>query len=78
VRMRAVAAAVLLFVLNFIGFVFGPPAVGFLSDMLVGTFNSDALRYSLFAWGFVNLWAAFHYWRAGYYLADDLARVGSK
>jgi hypothetical protein len=46
--------------------------------MLVGTFNSDALRYSLFAWGFVNLWAAFHYWRAGYYLADDLARVGSK
>ena len=78
VRMRAVAAAVLLFVLNFIGFVFGPPAVGLLSDAFVETFKGDALRYSLFVWGFVNLWAAFHYWRAGYYLADDLARVGSK
>ncbi len=78
VRMRAVAAAVLLFVLNFIGFVFGPPAVGLLSDMFAGTFNDDALRYSLLAWGFVNLWAAFHFWRAGSYLAGDLARVGSK
>ena len=78
VRMRAVAAAVLLFILNFIGFVFGPPAVGFLSDVLVGTFNDDALRYSLLTFGFVNLWAAFHYWRAGTYLAGDLARVGGR
>jgi MFS family permease len=78
VRMRAVAAAVLLFVLNFIGFVFGPPAVGFLSDLLVGTFNDDALRYSLFVWGFVNLWAGFHYWKAGQFLGGDLARVGKE
>lgn len=78
VRMRAVAAAVLLFVLNFIGFVFGPPAVGLLSDMLVATYNGDALRYSLFAWGFVNIWAAYHYWRAGHYLPGDLARVGAQ
>jgi predicted MFS family arabinose efflux permease len=77
VRMRAVAAAVLLFVLNFIGFVFGPPAVGILSDVLAGTFADDALRYSLFTWGFVNLWAAFHYWRAGAHLPADLKRSGS-
>lgn len=75
IRMRAVAAAVLLFILNFIGFVFGPPAVGILSDLLVGTFQNDALRYSLFTWGFVNLWAAFHYWRAGSHLPGDLART---
>ncbi len=75
IRMRAVAAAVLLFILNFIGFVFGPPAVGILSDLLVGTFQNDALRYSLFTWGFVNLWAAFHYWRAGSHLPGDLARA---
>lgn len=74
VHMRAVAAALLLFVLNFIGFVFGPPAVGILSDLLVNSFASDALRYSLFTWGFVNLWSAFHYWRAGYKLPTDLAR----
>lgn len=73
VRMRAVAAAILLFILNFIGFVFGPPAVGILSDLFSGTFGSDALRYSLFTWGFVNLWAAFHYWRAGIHLPGDLA-----
>ncbi|MFT7652853.1 MAG: MFS family permease, partial [Candidatus Azotimanducaceae bacterium] len=65
VHMRAVAAAILLFILNFIGFVFGPPAVGILSDLLVGSFGDDALRYSLFTWGFVNIWAAYHYWRAG-------------
>ena len=75
VRMRAVAAAVLLFILNFIGFVFGPPAVGLLSDILVPTFADDALRYSLFTWGFVNLWAAFHYWRAGSFLPGDLQRA---
>ncbi|MEM9620510.1 MAG: MFS transporter [Pseudomonadota bacterium] len=74
VRMRAVAAAILLFILNFIGFVFGPPAVGILSDLLTGSFGTDALRYSLFTWGFVNLWAAFHYWRAGIHLPGDLAR----
>lgn len=77
VHMRAVAAAVLLFILNFIGFVFGPPAVGILSDLLVTSFEQDALRYSLFTWGFVNLWAAFHYWRAGFHLAGDLARTTS-
>jgi len=72
VRMRAVAAAILLFILNFIGFVFGPPAVGLLSDLLTGALGAEALRYSLFSWGFVNLWAAFHYWRAGQMLPGDL------
>jgi len=75
VRMRAVAAAVLLFILNFIGFVFGPPAVGRLSDALADSYGDDALRYSLLAWGFVNLWSAFHYWRAGIHLEGDLKRT---
>ena len=77
VRMRAVAAAILLFILNFIGFVFGPPAVGQLSDVLSGSFGEDSLRYSLLIWGFVNLWAAFHYWRAGSHLPNDLARAST-
>ena len=74
VRMRAVAAAILLFILNFVGFVFGPPAVGMLSDLLTPTFGADALRYSLFAWGILNLWAAYHYWLAGRMLPADLGR----
>jgi hypothetical protein len=75
VHMRAVAAAILLFLLNFIGFVFGPPAVGILSDLFAGPFGENALRYSLFCWGFVNIWAAFHYWRAGAHLPGDLAKA---
>jgi predicted MFS family arabinose efflux permease len=74
-RMRAVAASILLFILNFIGFVFGPPAVGMLSDFFVGSYGDDALRYSLFCWSFVNLLAAYFYWRAGGFLPNDLARV---
>lgn len=74
VHMRAVAAAILLFLLNFIGFVFGPPAVGILSDLLAAEFGDNALRYSLFTWGFVNLWAAYHYWRAGTHLPGDLQK----
>ena len=77
IRMRAVAAAILLFVLNFIGFVFGPPAVGILSDLLTGSFGADALRYSLMIWGFFNIWSAFHYWLAGKKLPEDLAGVES-
>lgn len=76
VHMRAVAAGILLFLLNFIGFVFGPPAVGRLSDAFAGTFGDDALGYSLLTWAFVNLWAAFHYWRAGAHLPGDLPAAG--
>lgn len=75
VRMRAMAAAILLFLLNFIGFVFGPPAVGLLSDVLVPSLGEESLRYSLLILGFVNLWAGYHYWRAGSSLPKDLARV---
>lgn len=32
-RMRATAAALLLFVVNFIGYVFGPPVIGMISDL---------------------------------------------
>ena len=49
-----------------------------MSDVLTPSFGDDALRYSLFAWGFVNLWAAFHYWRAGAHLPGDLANLGSE
>ena len=72
-RMRAVAAAFLLFVLNIIGLGAGPQAVGIVSDLLADRFGADSLRYSLLAFSFVNVWAAFHYWMAGRYLPADLA-----
>lgn len=73
VHMRAVAAAILLFILNFIGFVFGPPAVGWLADVFTSSYGDDSLRYSLMCWGFVNLISAFLFWRAGTHLPGELA-----
>lgn len=71
-RMRAVAAAFLLFLLNIVGLGAGPQVVGVLSDLLAERYGQDSLRMSLLAFSFVNLWAAFHYWRGGRYLAADL------
>ena len=74
-RMRAVAAAILLFMLNIIGLALGPTVVGFISDMLAPTYGDDSLRWALFLCSLVNLWAAFHYWLAGRTFPDDLKRV---
>ena len=74
-RMRAVAAAVLLFVTNIIGLGFGPQAVGILSDLLKPTFGIDSLRYALFAVSSLYLWSGLHYMLAARTLREDLARV---
>ncbi|HCO91833.1 MAG TPA: MFS transporter, partial [Alphaproteobacteria bacterium] len=64
VRMRAIAAAVLLFVLNLIGLGLGPQIVGIVSDLLTPIFGIEALRYALMAVFLGNLWSAFHYYIA--------------
>jgi MFS family permease len=71
-RMRSVAAAVLLFIINIIGLGAGPQAVGILSDVLSDSYGQESLRYSLLIFSFVNIWAAFHYYMAGRYLKADL------
>ncbi len=73
-RMRAVAAAVLLFIINIIGLGAGPQAVGIVSDLLNDRFGQESLRYSLLIFSFVNIWAAFHYYKAGQYLKADLVQ----
>ena len=77
-KMRAVAAAVLLFILNIIGLGLGPQAVGLVSDLLRPTFGDESLRYSLLIAGFFNLWAAAHYYIGGRYLAEDLAATAAE
>ena len=72
-RMRAVAAAILLFILNIIGLGLGPYLVGVLSDAMSDRFGIESLRYALLAASFVNLWAAAHYYVAGRHLKGDLA-----
>ncbi len=71
-RMRALAAAVLLFILNIIGLGLGPFAVGFFADLLSGRFGNESVRYALVICGLVEIWSAYHYWVAGKYLAQDL------
>jgi len=77
-RMRTVASAILLFVINIIGLGFGPQMVGVASDALAPRFGQESLRYALFAVGLVNLWAATHFYLAGRTLPEDLARARSE
>ncbi|MEQ9005646.1 MAG: MFS transporter [Pseudomonadales bacterium] len=72
-RMRSVAAAVLLFILNIIGLGLGPQFTGLLSDMLRPQFGDESLRWSLLICSLVNIWAAYHYYVAGKLLKADLA-----
>lgn len=75
-RMRAVASALLLFILNIIGLALGPQAAGFLSDVLASPFGNESLRYSLLIVGAVTgPWAALHYLLAGRHIEADLARA---
>tara|TARA_B100000212_G_scaffold248706_1_gene190082 strand:+ start:2217 stop:3488 length:1272 start_codon:yes stop_codon:yes gene_type:complete len=71
-RMRSVAAAILLFIINIIGLGFGPQAVGILSDILSKNYGKESLRYSLMILTTLKLWCAYHYYLAGKYLKYDL------
>ena len=75
IRMRSVAAAILLFVINIVGLAFGPSVVGMISDLLAPHYGVDSLRWALLICSMANLWAAFHYWRAGVHFPGDLKRV---
>ena len=72
-RMRTVASAILLFIINIIGMGLGPQVVGILSDLLMDRFAQESMRYALFIAGFVNLWSAFHLFMGARTLRSDLA-----
>lgn len=71
-RMRSVAAAVLLFILNIIGLGAGPQFVGWLSEYLSADYGQESMRYALLGASLFNIWAAFHYFMAGRYLEEDM------
>lgn len=75
VRMRSVASAIILFIVNIIGLGLGPLTVGILSDALQPYYGADSLRYALLSLVFVSLWTATHYFLAGRTLRADLARM---
>lgn len=75
-RMRAVAAGILLFIINIIGLGFGPQVVGVISDILSARYGTESLRYALLICSLVNVWAGAHYFVAGRHLKDDLVAEG--
>ena len=72
-RMRAVASAILLFVLNLIGMGLGPYLVGVASDFLAPTFGQESIRYALCLAVMANVWAAGHYFLGARHMRKDLA-----
>lgn len=75
VRMRAVSTSVLLFIQTIIGLTLGPFIVGEISDHLAPMVGASSLSYGLAIIGFVNLWAAVHYFLGGRNYREDLAET---
>lgn len=71
-RMRAIASALMLFILNIIGLGLGPFLVGVLSDLLKGTFGVDSLRYAILIATGAYFWAGAHFLMAGKSIRQDL------
>jgi predicted MFS family arabinose efflux permease len=74
-KMRATAAAVLLFVINIVGLALGPAVTGAISDALAPRYGDDSLRYALLIVSSLFLWSALHFYLAGRTLEADVARV---
>lgn len=72
-RMRALASAVLLFVINLIGLGAGPQAVGLISDAWQPRHGSESIRHALLAVVVAgSLWSSLHYVLGARTLARDL------
>lgn len=77
-RMRALASAILLFILNIIGLGFGPFLVGVLSDLLSESFGTDSLRYAILIATVAYFWAGAHFLLAARTIGDDLAAAEAR
>ncbi len=74
-KMRASAAAILIFVISIIGLALGPLTTGLLSDALEPRYGKDSLRWALFLVSLILAWAGLHFWLAGRALLPDLERA---
>jgi MFS family permease len=77
-RMRAVASAFLLFLINLIGFGLGPQVVGILSDLLAPRLEEESLRGALVVMVGFNLWSGIHYFLGARTLRAELAGVAAR
>ena len=72
-RMRVLSSAVLLFILNLVGLGLGPILTGYVADLLVPEFGTDAIRYAMSLTVLVDLWCAYHYYMCTRTLKQTLA-----
>jgi len=73
VRMRAVAASVLLFIQTIIGLTLGPALVGIFSTLIEPTLGEASLAYAMVIVGLSNIWAALHYLLGARTYREDVA-----
>jgi MFS family permease len=71
-RMRAMSISILYFFAHLIGMGFGPLAVGMLSDEFRPMLGNESLRYALICLCPGYIWAAWHLWRAGATIYQDI------
>lgn len=71
-RMRALASAMMLFILNIIGLGLGPFLVGVLSDLLVPVFAEQSLRFAILITTAAYFWAGAHFLLAAKTIQQDL------
>jgi predicted MFS family arabinose efflux permease len=76
-RMRALASAILFFILNLIGLGAGPQVVGILNDLLAGRYGVEAVRWSLFIVNLLGGLAVLLFFLAAQTLEQDLAATDS-
>ena len=77
-RMRAVASAFLLFLLNLIGLGLGPQMIGVASDLLAPQLAQESLRGALVLTVMFNLWSGLHYFLGARTLRADLANAAGR
>jgi MFS family permease len=77
-RMRAVASAFLLFLINLIGLGLGPQVTGIASDLLAPRLAEESLRGALVGMVALNLWSGLHYFLGARTLRAELAGAAGR
>jgi MFS family permease len=72
-EMRATMMALVMLLANLIGMGTGPQLVGIFSDALAPMLGEESLRYAMLIMSFISVWAAWHFWKVGAFVRDDLA-----
>jgi hypothetical protein len=76
-RMRATAAAILLFLVNIVGAGAGPFMVGFLNDLYAAQYGAEAIRYSLLTITATSILGALFFYLSSRALPADLDKPRS-